>query len=186
MLHFMPHSFLKPTKFQTSHPSALFFPALLCFHSLFPLNSPSLFSCVCVSLLSIPLCKKQQSTTLSHTTVAVSLFPPLSFFSFLPFSILAPLHENRVPCFAMKYLRSNSFKRLFSFGRRSFEGEKDESLVVAPPCEEHPLRPSWKCFSYEELFHATNGFSSGTSIFSSSVLFEKQSIFFFILWHLGD
>ncbi|CAL0334903.1 unnamed protein product [Lupinus luteus] len=25
--------------------------------------------------------------------------------------------------------------------------------------EEHPPRPSWKCFSYEELFDATNGFT---------------------------
>ncbi|XP_057433148.1 probable receptor-like serine/threonine-protein kinase At5g57670 [Lotus japonicus] len=61
---------------------------------------------------------------------------------------------------AMKYIRSNSFKRLFSFGRRSFGGENDDSSLVVPPYEEHPPRPSWKCFSYEELFHATNGFSS--------------------------
>jgi len=61
----------------------------------------------------------------------------------------------------MKYIRSNSLKRLFSFGRRGFGEENDVGLVVSP-CEEHPPRPSWKCFSYEELFDATNDFSSGT------------------------
>ncbi|KAG5011922.1 hypothetical protein AAZX31_09G052900 [Glycine max] len=59
----------------------------------------------------------------------------------------------------MKYIRSNSLKRLFSFGRRGFGEENDVGLVVSP-CEEHPPRPSWKCFSYEELFDATNDFSS--------------------------
>ncbi|XP_027339233.1 probable receptor-like serine/threonine-protein kinase At5g57670 [Abrus precatorius] len=63
----------------------------------------------------------------------------------------------------MKYMRSNSLKRLFSFGRRGFGEENDVGLVV-PPYVQNPPRPSWKCFSYEELFDATNGFSSGNLI----------------------
>ncbi|KAG2398542.1 Receptor-like cytosolic serine/threonine-protein [Vigna angularis] len=63
----------------------------------------------------------------------------------------------------MKYIRSNSLKRLFSFGKRGF-GEENNVGLVAPSCEEHPLRPSWKCFSFEELFDATNGFSSGNLV----------------------
>jgi len=68
----------------------------------------------------------------------------------------------------MRYIRSNSFKRLFSFGRRGSReqvlspkgGESHETL----PYKEEPYgRPSWKCFSYEDLFDATNGFSSGNS-----------------------
>jgi len=62
---------------------------------------------------------------------------------------------------AMKYIGSNSLKRLFSFGKRGFGEENDVGLVV-PSCEEHPPKPSWKCFSFKELFDATNGFSSGT------------------------
>ncbi|WVZ13132.1 hypothetical protein V8G54_017662 [Vigna mungo] len=65
----------------------------------------------------------------------------------------------------MRYIRSNSFKRFFSFGRRSSReqvlspngAESHETL----PYKEEPFgRPSWKCFSYEDLFDATNGFSS--------------------------
>ncbi|XP_061338450.1 probable receptor-like serine/threonine-protein kinase At5g57670 [Gastrolobium bilobum] len=63
----------------------------------------------------------------------------------------------------MKYIRTNSLKKLFSFGRRSYGEENDESLVI-PSHGEHPPRPSWKCFSYEELFDATNGFSSGNLV----------------------
>jgi hypothetical protein len=71
----------------------------------------------------------------------------------------------------MKYIRTNSFKRLFSLRRRGFEGEipnpdgstvednKDtfKNAAVAEPAQ----RPTWKCFSYAEIFDATNGFSSG-------------------------
>ncbi|XP_062164845.1 probable receptor-like serine/threonine-protein kinase At5g57670 isoform X1 [Alnus glutinosa] len=69
----------------------------------------------------------------------------------------------------MKYIRTNSFKRLFSLRRRGFEGEipnpdgstvegnKDtfKNAAVAEPAQ----RPTWKCFSYAEIFDATNGFS---------------------------
>ncbi|GAB4838245.1 hypothetical protein Ancab_039838 [Ancistrocladus abbreviatus] len=75
----------------------------------------------------------------------------------------------------MKYIRSGSFKRLFSIRRRSFGEEEDEgqSRVVSEQYgkeerngsfregeTEHPWRPTWKCFSFEEIFLATNGFSS--------------------------
>ncbi|KAG6644153.1 hypothetical protein I3843_08G035600 [Carya illinoinensis] len=69
----------------------------------------------------------------------------------------------------MKYIRTNSLKRLFSLKRRNFEGEipnpdgsilehtKDIFRNAAVP-EPHQ-RPTWKCFSYGEIFDATNGFS---------------------------
>lgn len=74
----------------------------------------------------------------------------------------------------MKYIRTASLKRLFSPKRQSLDGElpkdfdstqeednsksKTESALPPPPAE--PLkRPSWKCFSYAEIFDATNGFS---------------------------
>jgi hypothetical protein len=69
----------------------------------------------------------------------------------------------------MRYIRTNSFKRLFSFKKRglgeqelnSKDEEKDNSLKILPYEEESCQRPTWKCFSYEELFEATNGFISG-------------------------
>ncbi|XP_045816568.1 probable receptor-like serine/threonine-protein kinase At5g57670 [Trifolium pratense] len=68
----------------------------------------------------------------------------------------------------MRYIRTNSFKRLFSFKKRglgeqelnSKGEEKDNSLKILPYEEESCERPTWKCFSYEELFDATNGFIS--------------------------
>ncbi|KAJ4828160.1 hypothetical protein Tsubulata_005035 [Turnera subulata] len=66
----------------------------------------------------------------------------------------------------MKYIRTNSLKRLFSLKRRSFEdiiitsedGNSNETFkVVQEPA--HSPRPSWRCFSYEEVFEATSGFS---------------------------
>ncbi|KAJ7979446.1 Protein kinase family protein [Quillaja saponaria] len=70
----------------------------------------------------------------------------------------------------MKYIRTNSLKRLFSLKRRSFGeevpspnsslgDENDESFKILP-LTESPQRPTWKCFSFEEIFDATNGFSS--------------------------
>jgi hypothetical protein len=73
----------------------------------------------------------------------------------------------------MKYIRTNSFRRLFSLRRRSFEGEirnpdgptvEDnkgtfKNAAVAEPAQ----RPTWKCFSFAEIFDATNGFCSGFS-----------------------
>ncbi|KAI4344421.1 hypothetical protein L6164_011650 [Bauhinia variegata] len=68
----------------------------------------------------------------------------------------------------MKYIRTNSLKRLFSLRRRSFGEEvlslngspgkeNEEKLEVLPLAEWR--RPTWKCFSFQELFDATNGFS---------------------------
>ncbi|OMO71739.1 hypothetical protein CCACVL1_18083, partial [Corchorus capsularis] len=75
----------------------------------------------------------------------------------------------------MKYIRTNSLKRLFSLKRRTsfeedvvnqngvFEEEEvdnsKESFKVVS-VSEHSQRPSWRCFSFEEIFVATNGFSS--------------------------
>lgn len=61
----------------------------------------------------------------------------------------------------MNYLRSRSLKRLLSLGRRSNADECAEEcvdVVVDPP----PNKPTWRCFSYEELHQATNGFHQGT------------------------
>ncbi|XP_011043949.1 PREDICTED: probable receptor-like serine/threonine-protein kinase At5g57670 isoform X2 [Populus euphratica] len=66
----------------------------------------------------------------------------------------------------MKYIRTNSLRRLFSLKRRSLEdivyideeGKNNEnSKIVQEP--QHSPRPSWKCFSFEEISDATNGFS---------------------------
>ncbi|XP_058754748.1 probable receptor-like serine/threonine-protein kinase At5g57670 [Vicia villosa] len=60
----------------------------------------------------------------------------------------------------MRYIRTNSFKRLFSFKKHSLEKENDNTLKILPYEEQHFQKPTWKCFSYEELFDATNGFNS--------------------------
>ncbi|KAH0917075.1 hypothetical protein HID58_024735, partial [Brassica napus] len=65
----------------------------------------------------------------------------------------------------MKYIRSNSLKRLFSFKRRSFDSDSENSAPNAKCVEgfqetEQFQRPKWKCFSFEEIYEATNGFSS--------------------------
>ncbi|XP_022754014.1 probable receptor-like serine/threonine-protein kinase At5g57670 isoform X2 [Durio zibethinus] len=72
----------------------------------------------------------------------------------------------------MKYIRTNTFKWLFSLKRHSFEeyvanqhgvfDEEDnskESFKIVSVAE-HSQRPSWRCFSFEEIFVATNSFSS--------------------------
>lgn len=70
----------------------------------------------------------------------------------------------------MRYIRTGSLKRLFSIKRRSFEGDvgkqsdspeedNNEASVISPGTEPF-RRPTWKCFSFEEIFVATNGFSS--------------------------
>ncbi|XVE79981.1 hypothetical protein DITRI_Ditri14bG0101600 [Diplodiscus trichospermus] len=73
----------------------------------------------------------------------------------------------------MKYIRTNSLKRFFSLKRRSSFGEdvvshhgifeeednrKDSFKIVT--VAEHSQRPSWRCFSFEEILVATNSFSS--------------------------
>ncbi|XP_034918136.1 probable receptor-like serine/threonine-protein kinase At5g57670 isoform X2 [Populus alba] len=66
----------------------------------------------------------------------------------------------------MKYIRTNSLRRLFSLKRRSLEdivytdeeGKNNEnSKIVLEP--QYSPRPSWKCFSFEEISDATNSFS---------------------------
>ncbi|KAI4335408.1 hypothetical protein L6164_014053 [Bauhinia variegata] len=69
----------------------------------------------------------------------------------------------------MKYIRTNSLKRLFSLRRRSFgedilsssgsPGKENEENFEDVHLAERPRRPTWKCFSFEELYDATNGFS---------------------------
>jgi hypothetical protein len=61
----------------------------------------------------------------------------------------------------MNYLRSRSLKRLLSLGRRSNADESvaEECLVDAEPPP--PNKPTWRCFSYDELHQATNGFHQG-------------------------
>ncbi|TVU16397.1 hypothetical protein EJB05_39956 [Eragrostis curvula] len=62
----------------------------------------------------------------------------------------------------MNYLRSRSLKRLLSLGRRSNADESAEECVVVepppPPSSPPPYKPTWRCFSYDELHQATNGF----------------------------
>ncbi|XP_006652936.1 probable receptor-like serine/threonine-protein kinase At5g57670 [Oryza brachyantha] len=62
----------------------------------------------------------------------------------------------------MNYLkRSRSLKRLLSLGRRSSNSDEsnDECGVdVEPPPPPTPNKPTWRCFSYEEVDRATNGF----------------------------
>lgn len=70
----------------------------------------------------------------------------------------------------MKYIRSNSLKRLFSFKRRSFDSDSSENssplAASSTKCVEgfqetdQFQRPKWKCFSFQEIYDATNGFSS--------------------------
>jgi len=68
----------------------------------------------------------------------------------------------------MKYIRANSLKRLFSLKRSSRqdivftnEEEKNNENSKVVQEQEHSPRPSWKCFSFEEIFDATNGFRPG-------------------------
>ncbi|XP_062185837.1 probable receptor-like serine/threonine-protein kinase At5g57670 [Phragmites australis] len=58
----------------------------------------------------------------------------------------------------MNYLRSRSLKRLLSLGRRSNADESAEECVDVKPPPPPLNRPTWRCFSYEELHQATNGF----------------------------
>ncbi|OIV99786.1 hypothetical protein TanjilG_26124 [Lupinus angustifolius] len=75
----------------------------------------------------------------------------------------------------MKYIRTTSLKRLFSLKRWGFweqvmspnDEVNNESLEIVPSEEQeekHSQRPTWKCFSYEELFDATNGFSAANLV----------------------
>ncbi|OAY66771.1 putative receptor-like serine/threonine-protein kinase [Ananas comosus] len=70
-------------------------------------------------------------------------------------------------------LRSRSLKRLLSIGRRSRAEEAACEESTSPPLHENktlvvdpalindsnpPQKPTWRCFSYEEIRTATNGF----------------------------
>uniref|UniRef100_A0ACD5UVH4 Uncharacterized protein n=1 Tax=Avena sativa TaxID=4498 RepID=A0ACD5UVH4_AVESA len=55
------------------------------------------------------------------------------------------------------YLGSRSLRRLMSLGRRS-NPDDDCVAVDADPFTPPPSKPTWRCFSYEEVDRATNGF----------------------------
>lgn len=63
----------------------------------------------------------------------------------------------------MNYLiRTRSLKRLLSLGRWSNADESADDqcadVVAAEPPPPPPNKPTWRCFSYDELHQATNGF----------------------------
>ncbi|CAN6677768.1 unnamed protein product [Malus baccata var. baccata] len=69
----------------------------------------------------------------------------------------------------MKYIRTNSLKRLFSLKWRSLEestspngskGVENNEVLKNVEAKEISPRPTWKCFSYEEISDATNAFNS--------------------------
>lgn len=74
----------------------------------------------------------------------------------------------------MKYIRTGSFKRLFSIKRRSFDENDEVPKVCFSSTDQEDnngtltrnVEPSqtqrctWKSFSFEEIFQATNGFTS--------------------------
>ncbi|KAK4757260.1 hypothetical protein SAY87_007387 [Trapa incisa] len=82
--------------------------------------------------------------------------------------------KQRVSAFeAMRYIRTNSLKRLFWLRRSRFDGGFDcqkspasgstpsaNASDAAVGTEDPQKRPIWKCFSYEEIYVATDGFSS--------------------------
>lgn len=62
----------------------------------------------------------------------------------------------------MKYIRTDSFKRLFSKKIRKNDSneEEDEGKSIAEAETKFQKKPTWKCFSFDDIFHATNGFHS--------------------------
>ncbi|PWA64281.1 protein kinase superfamily protein [Artemisia annua] len=66
----------------------------------------------------------------------------------------------------MRYIRTGSFKRLFSMKRRhSLEDLPKDSIFMKQDSfnngETEPFKkPTWKCFSFEEIYVATDGFCS--------------------------
>jgi hypothetical protein len=62
----------------------------------------------------------------------------------------------------MSYLGSRSLRRILSLGRRSSADDDCTSAVVDPePFPPPPCKPTWRCFAYEEVHRATNGFHPG-------------------------
>ncbi|KAI3859490.1 hypothetical protein MKX03_024530 [Papaver bracteatum] len=61
----------------------------------------------------------------------------------------------------MRHLRKNSFKRLFSFSKlvedNSNENKNETKSVL--PSTQQSQKPTWTCFSFDEIFDATDGFS---------------------------
>lgn len=73
----------------------------------------------------------------------------------------------------MRYIRTPSLKRLFSLKRQNSyelespkecENERNKDSCQHVSEEEHFHKPTWKCFSYKEIFEATNGFSSDNMV----------------------
>ncbi|KAG6488679.1 hypothetical protein ZIOFF_049928 [Zingiber officinale] len=63
------------------------------------------------------------------------------------------------------YTRSGSLKRFLStIGRRSKEEECKEEAVSPVPDLKPPLKPSWRCFAYEEIYKATDGFHKDNAV----------------------
>ncbi|KAK1420885.1 hypothetical protein QVD17_22833 [Tagetes erecta] len=65
----------------------------------------------------------------------------------------------------MRYIRTGSFKRLFSMRRQSLEDLPKECIFMKQDSfnngeTESFKKPTWKCFSFEEIYVATNGFCS--------------------------
>jgi hypothetical protein len=63
----------------------------------------------------------------------------------------------------MSYLGSRSLRRILSLGRRS-SADEDCVVVEAEPFTPPPTKPTWRCFSHEEVDRATNGFHPGTCV----------------------
>ncbi|KAG8372369.1 hypothetical protein BUALT_Bualt12G0059100 [Buddleja alternifolia] len=71
----------------------------------------------------------------------------------------------------MRYIRTVSLKRLFSLKRQSIDEELPKECHFISAEENHPTKnpqhfqkPTWKCFSFEEISAATNGFSSDNMV----------------------
>ncbi|XP_047307900.1 probable receptor-like serine/threonine-protein kinase At5g57670 [Impatiens glandulifera] len=60
----------------------------------------------------------------------------------------------------MKYIRTRSLKRLFSIKRRSFDEEDCKEISNNFSETSQFKKPTWKCFSFEEISDATDSFSS--------------------------
>ncbi|KAL8236855.1 hypothetical protein R6Q59_017936 [Mikania micrantha] len=65
----------------------------------------------------------------------------------------------------MRYIRTGSLKRLFSMKRQSLEDLPKECILMKQDSfnngeTESFKKPTWKCFSFEEIYVATNGFCS--------------------------
>ncbi|KAF9613865.1 hypothetical protein IFM89_012413 [Coptis chinensis] len=62
------------------------------------------------------------------------------------------------------YLRKSSFKRLFSFSKETNNTLREEKIIetklILPVIEPLSQKPTFKCYTYEEIFEATDGFST--------------------------